>query len=166
VGFVGSINLNQEQHSMITTSKNLETIPAWEHVAGSSLGTWSEVEITEALIKAVESIRSDSSVHELREDWEKLNYFLNGRQDHDAIYDFQVDAVDLINSHGTVEDYCTLDVQDGEWMVRPYIDDELPRFDDYQDDYQGDHVLIVNDHGNATCQRWNGKAYVTIWDMV
>jgi hypothetical protein len=152
---------------MVTTSNEFETIPAWEHISGCSLGTWSDYDTAKALVDAAVSVCSNSDVIELQEDFEKIAE----NDTTGVLLEFQDDAAEFINTHGTMEDYCGLNVEDGEWMVRPYIDDELPRFDDYRwglykDDYQGDHVLIVNDHGNVTCQRWNGKAYVTIWDMV
>ena len=147
---------------MVTTSNEFETIPAWEHIAGCSLGTWSDYDTAKALVDAAVAISSDSGALTMQSELNEVN-----EDDTSGIlFDFQDDAAEYINNHATIEDYCSLDVQDGEWIVRPYIDDELPSFDDYQDDYQGDHVLIVNDHGNVTCQRWNGKAYVTIWDMV
>ena len=149
---------------MITARNEFETIPAFTHIAGCSLGTWSDYDSAKALVDAAVSISSDSSVLKLKAEFEEIS-----EDDETGIlYEFQDDATQFINDHDTLEDYCSLSVDDGEWIVRPYIDDELPSFDDYQEEFQGDHILIVNDHGNTTCQRWDYSTneYKTIWDVV
>ena len=77
------------------------------------------------------------------------------------------DYLDLLEPL-SISPSCSITWQDNELLVLPYIDDEIPRFTDYPDGFQpdGEVIYVVNDHGNVTCQAWNGKAYETVWDMV
>ena len=151
---------------MITPRNELETIPAWEHVAGDSIGVADQADTAQDLINAAVAICSDSSVLKLEPRLDALD----GQYDiySALVTNLQALAVAYINNHGTVEDYCTLNFRDGVWMIRPYVDSELPRFNDSPTTFEGDHILIVNDHGNVTCQRWNAdeKDYITICAMV
>lgn len=137
-------------------------IEAFTHLAGSSYGTWTDYETTKAMVDIAIKVSGHPATLNLRQELETL-----GEDDiSGAYFEIQQEASEYIQDY--VEDYCAVSLDDNEWRVTPYVDDELPTFDDYQDDYQGDHILIVSDHGNVTCQRWDyDKAeYVTIWDMV
>lgn len=82
------------------------------------------------------------------------------------------DDVDVADYERIFDDYdvlpasCYITWQDNELIVLPFIDDDVPRLPDYPESFVEDVVYVVNDHGNITCQEWNGKKYVTVWDMV
>lgn len=149
---------------MITVRNEFEAIPAFTHIAGCSLGTWSDYETTEAMVKAAVSVSSHGAVLNLKAEFDALPD--NDMDAQDAMYEMQQEAAEYIADH--VDDYCTVELRDGEWLVIPYIDDELPSFNDYQDDYRGQYILVINDHGNTTLQRWrfDKSEYETVWSVV
>ena len=146
---------------MLTARNEFETIPAWTTIAGSSFGTQSHRETTVELLKAVD-LTTDADTRRLWVDLAECN-----DDNVEFMFDIQRDAADLLNDHAPLPDYCTVDLQDNEWTVLPYmIENDLARFEDIPDTFEGDHVLIVNDHGNVTCMRWTGSEYESIWAMV
>ncbi len=154
---------------MIGVRNEFETIPAFEVIAGSYIGGVSNREFTVDILKAIDTVCSDivSDQHwrDLAECSDEDDYIANG----DCIHD----AVELFNdSVVTMPEFCHLDIRDNEAIVLPSLDlaemdDDIVKLDEYPEKYAGvGFVLVVNDHGNVTCQRWNGREYVTIWDMV
>jgi hypothetical protein len=58
------------------------------------------------------------------------------------------------------------------WIIQPVIQEEYQKFEECPEEYSGDIVYIVNDHGNVTCYKWyqprksrKGK-YIEVWSMV
>ena len=84
------------------------------------------------------------------------------------MFDIQRDCADLLSNDAPIADYCTVSLEDNEWRVLPYLDDELPRFEECPESFEGDNVLVVNDHGNVTCYWWNSseRQYSEVWAMV
>jgi hypothetical protein len=146
---------------MITTSNEFETVPAFETLAGSSLGTWSNRAIAYELVSILEKVSQ----------FDCLDFYKTiaaCEDDSDILIIIQEDIVEKLNEYMPMPEFCTVTLQDGEWIVIPYIDDDLKRVADIPEAYTDDYVLFVNDHGNVTCYQWNDtkREYVSIWDMV
>jgi hypothetical protein len=160
---------------MITVRNEFETVPAWEHIAGDSLGTWSERETTAELIKVLDKVSQEDTAR-----WWKELALLND-EDTQEMTDMQGDLADILNEIAPLPTSCIVALGDGEWRVVPYIDEEVPMLS--TDDWDAldtsvrgfDHLYVVNDHGNVTCYEWQewrideiqdrGK-YKEIWAMV
>ena len=157
---------------MITTSNEFESIPVWEHITGSSDGGYTQWEMANDLVNVAVCVSSDSSVLELQSELQSMPDDLSDDQDQQCI-EIQEAAIQIIESATSFPEYCSLSFEDNECIVRPYIDDELPTFEDYkndmpQDEFLGDFVLNVNDHGNITCLKYdyNTKEYDEYWSMI
>ena len=147
---------------MITVRNQFESVPAYEHVAGCSLGTWSNRESACALLDALET----TSHHDCAPLWKVI---AENHDESDIWFDVQDEIAQLLNENMPMPEFCSVTLQDNEWHVLPSLEcaqDEATSLDDYPDDYVSDYILVVNDHGNVTCQQWSGGEYVTIWDMV
>jgi len=149
---------------MITTQNEFIPVKAFTHIAGSSLGTWSNRDTACQMV----TILNQVSQYDCAKLWEDI-----ATESDDGAYliDVQDDVADLLNEYMPMVEFCTVCLEDGEWSVIPSIelaDDECENFSDYQDDYKGDFILVTNDHGNVTCMQWNDieREYITIWDMV
>jgi hypothetical protein len=86
----------------------------------------------------------------------------------DDIFEIQEDLATLINEYVPLPVSCTLSLQDNEWIVLPYIDDELPRLDECPETFVDDVIYSVNDHGNVDCYEWipAKQEYRNVWSMV
>jgi len=147
----------------ITVNNEFETIPAFTHVAGDTAGTWSQRQIAVEMAKTLETVSSDSYIcHQTFID------IASSDDDDQFLMDVQQNLADMLTEHAPIPDYTNIALQDGEWFVKPYLDDELQRFDDCPDEFSDDTILIVNDHGNVTCMQWSEseKEYQSIWAMV
>ena len=91
------------------------------------------------------------------------------------MFDIQRTIAECLDSDMPMPEFCSVVLDDNEWRVVPSIesaDEDCENFDDYQDEYKGDFILVTNDHGNVTCQQWKPPfvnclpEYITIWDMV
>jgi len=151
---------------MITVRNEFETVPAWEHLAGCSLGSWTVRATTLELIKVLDTTTQSDPVPYLKE--------LAGLGDDlkQDMYDLQEDIVSELNEYMPMPAYCHVALNDNEWQVIPYIDEELPRLEDVPEEYQEGHILQISDHGNVTCYEWqqcpagcHGE-YKEIWAMV
>jgi len=154
---------------MITVRNEFETVPAYEHIAGSSLGTWTNRETTIALIKTLETTSNYDCAPLYKEMAETTD------DDTDFMFETQHEVASYLDDYMPMPEFCSVVLDDNEWRVVPSIeqaDDECKNFSDYPDTYQGDFILVTNDHGNVTCQQWKpafvncAPEYVTIWDMV
>lgn len=151
---------------MITALNEFETIPAFTVVAGSSFGGVSNREFCADILRAVDTVTGYEETYQhwvdLAECSDDDDYVANG----DCIND----AMQLFNDNiTTMPEFCSLVLFDNEARVLPDIEsaiEECEVFEDYPEKYHGDFIAVVNDHGNTTCQRWDGSKYVTIWDMV
>lgn len=149
---------------MITAKNEFETVPAFEHIAGCFLGTWSNRESTCELLRTLHKV-SDYDCMKL---WQDIAY---AGDDSDQWFEIQDEIAELLNEYMPMPEFCRVVLDDNEWKIIPSIelaDEDCKNFDDYQDDYQGDFILVTNDHGNVTCQQWlqGEMTYITIWDMV
>ena len=150
---------------MITVRNEFETVPAFEHIAGSSFGTGSNRESACQLLKTLQTV-SGYDCLKLWQDIAETN-----DENFDQLIDIQDEIAELLNEYMPMPEFCSVVLDDNEWRVIPSIenaDEDCKNFADYQDDYQGDFILVTNDHGNVTCQQWlqGEMVYVTIWDMV
>ena len=147
---------------MITTSNEFETIKAFTHIAGCSLGTRTALETCAALIDCLDKTTQIDTCKLWRElaQWPD-----NGRVD---IWELQQDVADQITENAPLADYCTVSLNDGEWRVIPYVPDDIDRVDDIPEDYTEDQLLYVNDHGNVTLYHWHDqkREYIEVWSMV
>ncbi len=155
---------------MITARNEFETVPAFEHIAGSNNGSWTMRETAFSLISTLETISSyDTS--RLYKDLAECN------DDDGYLDDMQLEVMELLNEYMPMPEFCSVSLNDGEYTVTPYIDeyDDTPRLSDYPDTLYKDEsgmvhytIFIVNDHGNVTCQTWNDqkREYITQWDIV
>lgn len=153
---------------MITVRNEFEAVPAFEHIAGDSLGTWTERETTTALIEVLETV---SQVDTARL-WKDLAMLSD--DDFGDMLDIQEEVVCELNESMAMPAYCHVTLQDNEWRVTPYIDEEVVCmstdvwYEVDQNQHGFDHVYVVNDHGNVTCWEWREDKveYVPIWAMV
>ena len=142
---------------MVTVRNEFEAIPAFEHLAGSSFGTWSDLEVTETMLEIARKVSSTTFLPDLEpseDDAQCVHYMV------------QQECAEEIQHH--VAPFCTVELLDNEWRVLPYIDDELPQVEDYPEEHIGDYILQVNDHGNVTLLEWqyNQNDYRSVWAMV
>jgi len=152
---------------MITTANEFETIPAFTSIAGDTLGTCTQREIACEMLKVLETA-SSVGCSQL---WQDI---ATTTDDDQYLIDIQADLSQAIQDNCPLPDYCTVELQDGEWLVLPYVDDDLPRLEDTPDnlatiDGQTAYdILVVNDHGNVDFKQWdhNQCEYVTQWAMV
>lgn len=149
---------------MITARNEFETVPAYEHLAGSSFGTWTERETVFRLLEIVDSTTNQDTLS-LYKDLAKYG------DDDTVIMELADDAVDLLNESMPMPEFCSVTLNDNEYHVMPCLgnaQEECVSYEDYPEEKHGDFILVVNDHGNVTCQQWdyNKLEYVTIWDMV
>lgn len=146
---------------MITTENQFVAVPAFTILAGSSLGTWTNREIACELVATLGKVS----------DFDCLEFYTTiacCNDDDDILIDIQDDIAEKLNEYMPMPEFCTVTLNDGEWAVIPYIDDELNRVDEIPDDFSDEYLLLVNDHGNVTCLQWsvNKQEYKSIWDMV
>lgn len=147
---------------MITTLNQFETIPAFTHIAGSNNGSCSNKGIAFDMLKAYDKIRSENHVSSDKM-WCDLAWC---NDDDEYLLTLQAEIAELITQTDRLPRYCTIELQDGEWLVLPYIDESLERFSDIPDIKTDDYILVVNDHGNVACMEWDQGEYKSIWDMV
>lgn len=146
---------------MITVRNEFETIPVFEHIAGSPLGSWTNREITAELIQVLGKTTSVDVCGY----WKDL---AECDDDSDWIRKMQDAIADEITQNAPLPPYCTVSLEDNEWRVRPYIDDSLDRVDQLPDEYTEDELLLINDHGNTSLYTWNPATaeYDEQWAMV
>ncbi len=153
---------------MITTRNEFEVIPAFEVIAGSSQGGWSSREFAVTMLEAC--VTCTSSL--MTDEWEELAGYAD--DDVEAIDEMIQDAMEHLIYNAPIPESCTIEWRDNEIIVLPFLDDDIPRFEDCPDDHSEDVIYTVNDHGNVTCWQWNPNnvdgnqtgAYESIWDMV
>ena len=152
---------------MITNRNEFETIPAFEVITGSSHGGFTNREMAIDLIKAVEMV----SPMVCTNDWKLLAEYSDDDQE---INDLIAEYVEHLNYYAPIPDSCVIEWHDNELIVMPYMDDEIPRFEDVPESFVEDVIYQVSDHGNCTCYRWNPNdtsgnqtgAYNEIWGIV
>ncbi len=150
---------------MITVRNEFETVPAFENIAGCSLGTESARATAFEMIEALERVSS----YDCKALYKDLASATD--DDIDYLFDTQQEIADLLDEHMPMPEFCRVTLQDNEWLVLPSIEsalEECESFEDYPEERRGDSILVVNDHGNVTCMQWDPSKneYSTIWDMV
>jgi len=147
----------------ITARHEFETIPAFTTIAGSSIGIQTPRETAIELLTTLDTIQSFMSTNKL---WRELAQCSDTETD--ILFEIQEEIAEHIAYYGNIPEFCSVTLQDNEFIVLPYLDDDLEKFNECPDDFHGDHVLVVNDHGNVTCFQWdaNDKSYKDIWAMV
>jgi len=150
---------------MLTARNEFETVEAFTNIAGCSIGTESARQTTVDMLKAVETT---TGIHGMTTDrlWKELAELSD--EETDAMFEIQEECALLLDESMPMPAYCSVTLQDNEWTVIPYIDEELDRVSDHPDFNIGDHVLLVNDHGNVDCLQWDysDNEYKSIWAMV
>ena len=146
--------------NMISPRHEFETIPAFTTLAGSTYGTATARDTTAYLIKTLHII-SKVDVSNYWRDLAEMN-----DDDTQDMWDMQSILADEINDHANLPESCSVQLQDGEWIVLPYIDDEIEKFVELPDTYVNDTIYTVTDHGNITCWSWINDSYVEQWSMV
>lgn len=143
-----------------------EGYKAFDVIAGSSAGGWSDREIAAEIIKHCVILSSDSGTAEslYRELAETADYDIDVQGWTDELIETAEDSL---------PPYCTIKWQDNELTVLPYIDEELPRHSDHLDHCNDGPVptyeyLHVTDHGNVDLFCWNEskRDFDLIWSMV
>lgn len=87
------------------------------------------------------------------------------------------EAIDYLQCTEVLPPFCSIQWEDNEVRVIPYVDDELPRVSDPAelDERTEDYVLSVTDHGNVTLWERVGEPvprtdgyseYREVWSMV
>lgn len=150
---------------MITVCNEFEVIPAFEVVAsGETLR-----EITIELIDVLHKVSQEDTAPF----WERLAREYD--EDTDEMEEIQQDVALLIQDIAPIPASCGVSLQNGEWIVLPFIDEDSPRLGECPDEFtEDDIVYVVSDHGNVTCYEWQyiGEpggpeyAYTEIWGMV
>ncbi len=147
---------------MLSTRFEFETVPAWTTIAGSRYGTETPRATAFELIQNLGLLNhhhADRLMSELAESYD----------DSQDILDIQDEAAEYLNDCLNMPSDCTVALDDGEWIVTPYVDEDLPRITDYPDKHIGeDDALVVNDHGNVTRIQWDASSreYRTLWELV
>ena len=161
---------------MISVRNEFETIEAFTHIAGCSLGTHSARVTAVELIKALQTVTQ----HDCAGFWIDL---AKCSDDEEAdICDIQSDVADAFNEQAPMAESCSLSLEDSEWRVTPHIDDDMPKFEETPEDDEGfdsnpdndDHILVVNERGNTTLFAWCDYAikynqtngWVEVWSIV
>jgi len=146
-------------------------IKAFDHIAGCSLGTWSDAESVIACLDFIQTIENapeyNESFPDMAKHWRELAVDLATSEEQ---------SLDLDYYSGLVEHYCEQALpyscayswQDGEFRVTPYVDDCAETFEDTPETFVDDYVYVVNDHGNVSCMVWdhNNREYNELWAMV
>jgi len=144
----------------------------WETLAGCSLGTWSYRIVVIELLKVLERCNEEEELSGTPEFLNQTYRDMAGYDDEENAQEI-METVDEVVYHindymGFLPPYCTVWCEDNEWIVTPYIDDELPRVADCPEEHTEDYIYVVNDHGNVDCMYWNdsAKEYKIVWSMV
>lgn len=152
---------------MITALNQFETIPAFEIIT-SRLD--SQRAIACDLIKALQR----ASSFDCSQLWQDIATTNDNDQ---YLIDIQADIAQTIQDNCPLPDYCTIELQDSEWRVVPYIDTDLPHLSHNPcyvtqpcefDGHKAYDIIVVNDHGNTDLMQWNDqkREYITTWAMV
>lgn len=136
---------------------------AFETLAGSTCGTYTLREICADMIDAHTQAIGDNSQYDMREELARAS-----DDDAEIMDDIIRDCIDALNEADDIlPPSCTVDWHDGEILVLPYIDDDVPRVAGLPDGPTDDGlVYVVNDHGNVGCYAWNGSDWLYQWGMV
>ena len=148
---------------MITTRNEFEPVPAFTTVAGCTIGTQTPRETTLELIDVADKVSAHIDCKTAYRDLAAMPDDMS--QD---MFELQEDIADQLNYYMPMPPCCSVTLQDNEWIVLPYIDDDLPRFDEVPEEFSEDVIYTVNDHGNVSCYWWNSndREYVEQWTMV
>ena len=149
---------------MIDATNEFETIPAFEILAGSSFGTWSLREVAAEMISNVsKTTQVDTAMY-----WQELASATDN--DLETMEWVITVCMEDMNTYSLIPDSCCIEWTDNEIVVMPYIDDEIPRFEDVPDSHVEDVIYQISDHGNCTCYRWDYSKsparYVEVWAIV
>jgi len=143
----------------------------WQRIAGCSQGTTSEREVVVEMLETLDYLAKQVEAQqgfEIGREANKLWRELAAEQDEtvDAM-DYGIDFAEIVND--LLPPSCTMLWEDNEFRVTPYVDDEIPRFadfDDIPDDFDDTEYYIVNDHGNVAYYVRHDGEFVMVWDMV
>jgi hypothetical protein len=138
---------------------------AFDVLAGSSYGTWTQREVCAELLRL-----QDEHLKVYIDEWRTL---ANCSDDDVEIMGGLIDSV--IDTFNDLADEflpasCSICWRDNEITVLPFLDDQCPSIDsaveDVPEQYVDEIIYMINDHGNVDCYEWDGKNYVHQWGMV
>lgn len=151
---------------MIDSRNEFETIPAFEVIAGSSMGGWSTRDFCASLIHAIETV----SDRQCQETWKELARY-SDIDDADELGGLLEELIDDWNDCANMPDFCYLTFYDNELVVLPDVESmmmDTPQVADIPEAYTGDTIFFVNDHGNVDYLYWNEskREYEIAWSVV
>ena len=170
--------------------RNPTQFNAFDVLAGSDLGTWSECEVIEELIDILNFQCGPESkkvalqiIHESDQAMTDNNTSVLDDLEPEYLNDLFNDLIDSLNDFALHPDSTYIESRNGEVIVTPYLDDDLPRLADHPenmvyanigtgqgfdaDNNQVPHeYYLVNDHGNVDFMQWDGSKYANTWSMV
>jgi len=160
-------------------------IEPFDHIAGCSLGTWSNRDAALACLEFAKNINDTalSESEKILTDWDLLKYAMElaseNDEDIDPTYYSDILSEATCRNH-LLPDYCSLSWNDNEFRVRPNVEsatedctytgdisDELPD----GNPNNSDNFMVVSDHGNCTLYRWQSTStlngdWVEVWSVV
>lgn len=148
------------------------TLKPFEHIAGCSLGTWSDRDSALACLDTIRAACDSPTASHADLSIDLLSHYRELAEDADDCIDldYYADLVDRYLSE-YLPSSCAFSWDDGEFRVTPYVDDCLPRYSELpetEQDADGDELYLVNDHGNVGHYTWdyNTREWSLIWSMV
>ena len=152
---------------------SFENYEAFDHIAGSSFGTWTDRETAYAM---VQFLNGSISTHEY---YDRLLDELAQCPD-DELCDFITDTAQEIDEvFWHTDDYMGASFDDNEYVIRPHVEsaiddhtnddrltEELPEVDSTHN--SGETWMTVNDHGNVPLYRFvdTVTGWQEIWSVV
>lgn len=131
---------------------------AFETITGSNIGNMSEMECAQDIIKLLSAI---PETKEKAGKWQDELISMSLSDNESDVFDFLDELVDELRDYAETPESCSIDWEDNELRVIPYVDDCGTILDD-----SVDVIYRSNDHGNITCYEFDGDSYKAIWSMV
>lgn len=143
---------------------------AFHHIAGCSLGTWSNRDTALACIDFIQEVENHPGYNETFPDLARYYRELASESsDGDIDVEYYASLIEGECNH-VLPASCCFSWGDGEFRITPYIDDCLLSFDELPEKLTPieDVIYVVNDHGNTDCYEWQHgeNEYKLIWSMV
>lgn len=152
----------------------MQLFKAFQHIAGCSLGTWSDLDSAIGCLDFIQAYDNHPGYNDIYPDALLKKEFRDLCVDHENI---DLDWYsELVTDHcsDALPVSCAFSWDDGEFRITPFIDDDIPKFEELPEDEKeaeinpdnDDFIYVVNDHGNVTCYQWRDREWISIWDMV